>query len=125
MVALRISGAARGRVNVRVSGVDGVRSSPAVVPKDGVMTMSPAVVPVWSAMVVAPPLNTALVGLAAIVKLTVRVPFENCTAGSSANTLEMNASFRAPWSASGYGAAKDNPMAGCWAGLGVPRDDWN
>ena len=71
-----------------------------------VSVMVPATVPVSSE--IGPPVNTAVVAFAAIVKSTVRDPDENSVAGSSIGTsaVEENIIVSCPVSAVGWGAAR-------------------
>src|SRR6185437_1744836 len=111
--AERRTGAAAATVSVNVEGEPGVRLYPPLVLKDGVMAMVLATVPVWSLICGEIPLNRACVAFAGTVKLTVRPPLPNCTAGSAANESDVTASVSVPVSAMGYGADSASPMAGC------------
>src|SRR5262249_37173769 len=71
--------------------------------------------------------NTAVVLLAAIVKVTDRPPVENCTIGSSAGiaAADANAMFRVPETAKGYPPESDNASGNCCAGSAVSRAPLN
>ena len=62
--------------------------------------MVPATVPVWSRTCVALLGNNACLEPAGMVNAMVRPPEENCTAGSLANTSEVNVRVRVPLKAS-------------------------
>src|SRR5579885_1118849 len=94
-------GADCGTLRVSAGGFVGVTSMALVcVAKAGVMLMVPATVPVCTRICVALFGNTACVEPAGMVKVTVRPPLANCTAGSLAKASGVKGKVSVPVSGS-------------------------
>ena len=104
-------GADDATVNDTAGAGEGVTLRPDDVVIAAVMVMVLAVVPDCRSTWLLPPVKTAFVEFAGMVKFTVWPPVPNCTAGSGLK-LEETASVRVPLNGIEYGDASDRPIAG-------------